>query len=176
MFESIVRLDNMVELYINSLNRPYLVSFFEFITDFGDFLIVGAVTLLILRFLWKRNKDLIKYFIVALVSNEIFVYLIKKVVGRVRPFGALKYAEFSGSLPSGHSAISIFLYGYICYLIVSFYPKSWRRDIAVLSFSILILLIGFSRLYLNLHYLSDVLAGYLIGLTSLLFLIKSTRK
>lgn len=172
MFNFIKNIDNAAEIYINSLSDPAWLNFFHIVTLFGGFFIVAIVCSLVVWFLWSKKPVLIKYFIPALLINEALVYLIKNLAGRLRPFGALKYQEYDGSMPSGHSAIAFFLYGYVCYLIVRFYPAGWKRNIAVLSLVVLILLIGFSRLYMNVHYLSDVLAGFLLGGITLFQLIK----
>lgn len=176
MFDLIFGLDDGVERYIHSINQAYLDSFFNFITRFGGFFVITLVCLSVILFLWKRNRDLIKYFVVAVVSNEALVYLAKKIIDRPRPFRAVIYGEHGGSMPSGHAAISILLYGYICYLIVKFYPHRWSKSMMIFLLSGLILLIGFSRLYLDVHYFSDVVAGYLLGAATLFYLVKISLK
>ncbi|MDO8493196.1 MAG: phosphatase PAP2 family protein [bacterium] len=158
------------------LNQASLDSFFYFITQFGGFFIVGLACFLVILFLWWRNSDLIKYFIIAVASNEVLVYFFKKIIDKPRPFGAVVYGEHGGSMPSGHAAISILLYGYVCYLIVKFYPKTEWRSLLGSLLLVLILLIGFSRLYLNVHYFSDVIAGYLLGGSTLFYLVRISER
>ncbi len=176
MFKYIVNIDQQVELYMLSLNSYYLDIFFRFITHLGGFLVVVPIVLLVIYFLLNRDRVSVKYFMTAIFLTEMAVYFLKYGIGRLRPFGALKYSEFGPSLPSGHATIAMFLYGYICYLVIKFYPKGGVRNLLVLCTTTLVFLIGFSRIYLDVHYLSDVLAGYALGGSSLYWLIKYTKK
>ena len=73
------------------------------------------------------------------------------------------YLEKSFSFPSGHATIAVAFYGFIIYFLIK-NVKSWNRKINIFFTGfILIILIGFSRLYLGVHFVSDVWAGYLIG-------------
>lgn len=152
-----------------------LENLFLFITRFGGTTITIIVFLAVAYLLWSKDRTLIRYFITLFICNETLVYIIKKVVGRERPLGALKYSEFGASMPSGHAAVAVFLYGYICYLINRFYPKSLWRDLVIIMLVILIFLIGISRIYLNVHYPSDVLAGYILGGTALFYLVRYSK-
>ncbi len=150
-------------------------TFFSYITKLGDSFFIIVIFLFVGYFLWCKDKSSLKYFVAVFFFNEVLVYLIKFFVGRPRPLGALKYGEFGRSFPSGHATVSIFLFGYISYLLIKFYKNSLRRNMAIASLWTLIFLIGFSRFYLDVHYLSDVLGGYLLGGTSLFLLIKLTK-
>lgn len=154
----------------------FTTVFFEVVTKFGGVTFAFIVSLLVVWFLWRKDAKLIRHFLVAIFVNEALVYLIKNAVGRLRPLGAVRYGEFGGSFPSGHAAIAIFLYGFICYLFIKFYPRGARRSLIIGLFSALIVLIGFSRIYLNVHYPSDVLAGYLLGGTILFFLVRTSER
>jgi len=168
-------LDILLEQYLGSFQNQYLETFFGFLTKFGSTYAAIIIALVIVFFLWRKNKVLTKYFALFFLGNELAVYLIKNVFERLRPFGALKYGEFDGSLPSGHAAASMFLYGFACYLLVRLYPKGVRRNAIISSLVLLVVLIGFSRLYLDIHYLSDMLAGYVLGGLFLFGLIRSAK-
>ena len=172
MVSFIVQIDLLVGEYLKSFHSLYLDLFFHQISAFGNFFVVLVVFLFVASFLWRRDRRLLNYFVAAVFLNETLVYTAKKLVSRLRPIGALGYEEFSGSLPSGHAAISILLFGYICHLMVRFYKKGFWRDAAILLLVTLVVLIGFSRLYLDVHYLSDVLLGYLLGGVILFFLTR----
>ncbi len=176
MLHFIVGLDNGIENYLISVNQPYLERFFYSITQFGSGIIAAAVVLALIYWLWRRDPKLLKVFIPVFLLSESAVYIMKHLFGRLRPLGALKYGEFDASLPSGHAAFSILVYGYICYLILKHNEKSPSRDLAVALLGLLVLLIGFSRLYLDVHYFSDVLTGYIIGGTALFYSVKFSDK
>src|SRR5439155_17690729 len=90
---------------------------------------------------------------------------IKNVVDRQRPvYNRIFTSEESPSFPSGHAAGSAVGYGMLAYCLALRW-RTWRRRLPLVGVLVLlVLLIGFSRLYLGVHYLSDVLAGYALGL------------
>lgn len=176
MLNYILQLDGVVEQYINSISSPLFTVLFRLITEFGSVVFTGIVVLALLYFLWSRDKKLVRYFITAVLANEAVVYLLKHLIGRLRPFGALRYYEFDASMPSGHAAISMLVYGFVCYLIVRYCPRCGWKNVAFVLSAGLVVLVGFSRLYLDVHYLSDVLAGYLVGGVTLGYLIVTAEK
>ncbi len=114
-----------------------------------------------LLWLWRSSYYIIALFI-AVTGSETFTYLGKLTFHRPRPEMAV-YAEHSFSFPSGHATIAVAFYGFAGYLLMHF-ARSWKTKINILFITLLIiLLIGFSRIYLGVHYLSDVWSGYLIG-------------
>lgn len=134
--------------------------FFKEITNFG-----GAPYLIIITlfFLLLKNKKI--FFAVA--SNLALSFgcnqLLKLVFSRARPFGISLIEETGYSFPSGHAMVSIAFYGFLIYLI---YKTNWKKNykiISILLLSVLILLIGVSRIYLGVHYASDIIAGFSIG-------------
>ena len=90
-------------------------------------------------------------------------YGVKQVFRRERP-NILSLVDISGfSFPSGHSMVSSSFYGFLVYLIYKYCKSKWRYfGIAILTF--LILFIGISRIYLGVHYASDVIGGFALGL------------
>ncbi|HBU27838.1 TPA: hypothetical protein DEB00_01845 [Candidatus Uhrbacteria bacterium] len=108
----------------------------------------------------------------SIVPGEGITYLSKLFFHRERPILAA-VAEDSFSFPSNHATIAILFYGFLTYLLLK-KVTSWYARLAILLGSLLlIILIDTSRLYLGVHYLSDILAGNLVGLASLLFAIFS---
>jgi undecaprenyl-diphosphatase len=86
----------------------------------------------------------------------------KIILHRSRPDTAL-YIENTFSFPSGHATIAMSFYGFLTYLLIRNFSKWKRKTNIFFSGFAIIILIGFSRLYLGVHYLSDVLGGYLSG-------------
>ena len=76
--------------------------------------------------------------------------------------------EHSFSFPSGHSVMAVVLYGMLTYLLLQYECKAWERTVLVLGSVVLIVGIGLSRIYLGVHYPSDVLAGYIVGMVWLI--------
>jgi membrane protein DedA with SNARE-associated domain len=114
-----------------------------------------------LIWLWRKSYYIIPLFI-AVAGSEGFTYLGKLAFHRPRPELAV-YAEHSFSFPSGHATIAVAFYGFVGYLLARF-AQSWNRKVNISFITILIIIaIGFSRVYLGEHYISDVWGGYLVG-------------
>ncbi|MFA6269935.1 MAG: phosphatase PAP2 family protein [Candidatus Paceibacterota bacterium] len=147
-----------------------LVFVMLIITYTGSSLVVGGLTLLsaISFYIHKHTSNIIPL-LITIGGSTITTYLIKHIVDRARPLGAI-YTELSPSFPSGHATTAMALYGFMIYTIWSQSTKTSRDEHRSLhkfltaGLVILILLIGLSRLYLGVHYFSDVLVGFFIGL------------
>ncbi|MBI2613113.1 phosphatase PAP2 family protein [Candidatus Kaiserbacteria bacterium] len=157
-------LDNSVLAVLFALRDPSFVQFFTAITQFGSTFVVGGIALAIGFSLLARSR-LADFagLCISVMGTIIVVFPLKDIVARARP--DILYQAFSEdtfSFPSGHAAFSIALYGFLAYLAWKQLPRP--QAIAVTVFAALLIgLIGFSRLYLGLHFVSDVLGGYLIG-------------
>jgi len=114
-----------------------------------------------LGFVSKEKKKFILPWALIAVGTEAIIFLVKIWFHRPRPLLAV-FLENTFSFPSGHSAIALAFYGYLAYILLKLFNT--QRLVILISFSLLIAFIGFSRLYLGVHYLSDVLVGYLVGL------------
>ncbi len=160
--------DKMLSDFIVSIRNDNFNLFFKIITECGGtiFLIVLSIIFLII---FRKNKDGI--FIasnlagVALIS-QIFKFIVK----RDRPVNGL-ILESGFSFPSGHSTVNVCFYGFLIYLIIRKVNNKLYRCLFIGLIILLIMLIGFSRLYLGVHYLSDVLAGISLGLSCLFITI-----
>jgi undecaprenyl-diphosphatase len=170
-------LDNFVSndmtLHINFYNSIIM----RIITSFGNATILILVTIIFLLFTYKR-KDYQLYgqtLLFILVSSELLNIILKDIFHRVRPHILRLMTETSYSFPSGHAMVSICFYGYIIYLVSKFVKSEWKYIINLLLI-ILILSIGVSRIYLGVHYTSDVIGGYSFGLAWLLLVICAMEK
>lgn len=143
-----------------------IVDFFLKITLLGEAVIIISLTAVcsILFWLWRRNKFIVPFWI-TLAGSSLLTVVAKAIIQRERPGGLLPIVtEHSFSFPSGHAAISFAFFGYLAYFLVKNQTK-WRYKINNIFFCVIaVLLVGLSRLYLGVHFLSDVLGGYLIGL------------
>ncbi len=133
------------------------------ITYSGGVLVVMLVTLLsIISFYIHRHKSRIAPLLIAVGGSSLTTWIIKHTLDVPRPLGAL-YTESTPSFPSGHATASMALYGFLFWTIYR-HEKHPLQNKSLLFLGLLIALIGASRLYLGVHYLSDVIVGYAIGL------------
>lgn len=103
--------------------------------------------------------------IAAFAGGGALDWALKRVIHRPRPTGAAAFL-FGGSFsfPSGHAMGSLVGYGMLAYLLIAYWPWARRHQVAAMSFTfVLVLAIGLSRLYLGVHFLSDVIGGYAAG-------------
>ena len=152
----------MANLFIG-FRTDGLTNVFTWITLLGKSQVILVFIFISAALLWLWRK---KYYIVplciAVAGSEAFTYLGKLTFHRPRPEMAL-YAEHSFSFPSGHATIAVAFYGFAAYLLMRF-AQSWNKTVNIFFVSMFIVLaIGFSRLYLGVHYISDVWSGYLVG-------------
>jgi membrane-associated phospholipid phosphatase len=143
---------------------PFTDAFRTFTwTGNGAFLAVVVVVAAIV--LWRRSDVTDALFVVlAFVGAEVITYGMKQGFRRDRPFFEDPLATASSfSFPSGHSLVSLAVYGSIA-IVIARHTRDRRLATAVVALAaVWILAIGFSRLYLGVHFLSDVVAGYAAG-------------
>lgn len=140
-----------------------LTHIFSWITLLGksQVILCFIVISVTLFWLWRRKYYILSLFI-AVTGSEAFTYLGKLAFHRPRPEPAV-YLEHSFSFPSGHATIAVAFYGFMGYVLMRL-VKSWNKKVNIFFTTILIIIaIGFSRIYLGEHYISDVWCGYLIG-------------
>jgi undecaprenyl-diphosphatase len=170
---------NSLDLQIAALflarRTNFGIKLFSLISYFGNWEFIVPATLIVVWLLFLKNKKkLIVPFALTVIVGEIITFWGKIFFQRARPLSAV-LIETDFSFPSGHATIAVTFYGYLAYILI----KSTRGKYArlIVTGAILVMfLIGFSRLYLGVHYLSDVLAGYLVGLLVLIIGIKLTEK
>lgn len=150
--------------------RPYIndttTAIMQFITFLGthNFLIPANLVLIAYYLFIKKHRWYsIKIPVVALGGLSL-MFLLKFLFNRPRPLIPL-LAEARGlSFPSGHALMSFSFYGLLIYLVWQNVTKTWLKWTLTAFLFLLIWLIGFSRIYLRVHYASDVLAGFAMGL------------
>lgn len=114
-------------------------------------------------YLFKKEKRELKPFCIILLMSVCFIVFLKLIFMRERP-DILRLIPIDGySFPSGHSIISVSFYGYL----MTYFIEHSKKKILFLPGVFFILGIGFSRIYLGVHYFSDVLAGYSLGALTL---------
>lgn len=166
--EQIIQADIHFNILLHAIRNASAVKFFIWITLLGQATTIIIFTLVVSTILWLTRE---KWYILALwliiLSSEAFTFLAKLIFNRARPEGAV-FLESTNSFPSGHATIAVAFYGFIAYLLLKKTKSKFCSFIIILFTLIIIIAIGFSRLYLGVHYISDVLAGYLVGLVWLI--------
>ncbi len=144
-------------------HHPAVTSFFIFITNLGGEVWVPSVAAVAIVYLFMRKHlSLVIPFAGVLAFAEAFNLLGKQLVGRSRPLQML-VEETSFSFPSGHATLSMALYGFLIYIIIRTVKNVQVKIWSTIIFAVLIFLIGISRVYLGVHYASDVFAGFVLG-------------
>jgi undecaprenyl-diphosphatase len=143
----------------------YFVKIFLFITCLGRWQIVlsAALALSLIWWLYKKQRYIVAAWL-ALAGSTLVNTLSKLAFHRARPPYPV-YIEPSFSFPSGHATIAVAFYGFIIYFLFRSLKKIIPRTLILLSGLSLILAIGFSRLYLSVHYLSDVWAWLILAIS-----------
>lgn len=161
------------------LVSTFLISDFatpiaKFITNFGGaiFLIIATIILFILIKNKKIGFSIISNLVIVTILNQ----LLKNILQRPRPNEFRIIEETGYSFPSGHSMVSMAFYGYLIYLIYRYVKNKYVKWALIVLLSILICTIGISRIYLGVHYTSDVLGGFLISISYLVIYISAVNK
>jgi membrane-associated phospholipid phosphatase len=147
------------------LANPRNNKFMLFITFLGKHqFLVPANLLLIFLFLAVSNYTWFSIRVAAIaLSSLALMFLLKYLFKRKRPLSPLLKAARGLSFPSGHAIMAVTFFGLLIYIVQHTVSDSVLRIVLIICLVILILLIGFSRVYLRVHYASDVLAGFFIG-------------
>ena len=161
------------------LVSTFLISDFatpiaKFITNFGGAIIL--IGLAFMLFIFIKNKKIGVSIISNLAIITVLNQLLKRIVQRPRPTEFRIVEESGYSFPSGHSMVSMAFYGYLIYLIYKHVKNKYLKWISIILLSILICSIGISRIYLGVHYTSDVLGGFFISISYLIIYISAVNK
>lgn len=166
----IVGYDIVSKLFKFNVSTPIA----KFITNFGGAIFVISLTT-ILFFVIKDKKigiSIITNLGIVTILNQI----IKFIMQRPRPTEFRIIEETGYSFPSGHSMVSLAFYGYLIYLIYKYINNKHLKKTLIIILSVLICIIGVSRIYLGVHYTSDVLGGFLISFAYLIIYIELVNK
>ncbi len=147
----------------------------KMITTLGSSIVIvaGLISVAVLI----RDKKYFKIFVFANLLAIILNNIIKLIVHRPRPSNTMTLAvETSYSFPSGHSMMSMVFYGLVIYYVRKFVKRKWISNLLTVVLSLVILAVGITRIYLGVHYATDVLAAYVIGFVYLFVFIKILEK
>ena len=154
------------KLIVLSMRNDILTIIFKIITNLG-----GAYCLIIIAILcaiFIKNKKIAFAIPINLILSTMLNLGLKNIVERPRPIGYRLIDETGYSFPSGHSMISAAFYGLIIYFIWKNVKNTKLKYISCVLLALVIGLIGISRIYLGVHYASDVIGGFSISVVYLI--------
>lgn len=157
---------NFVKTY---LIKEQVTPVMKIVTFFGGATCLIGLTLVL--FITIKNKKIGLLIGINLVTITILNQIFKFILQRPRPTENRIINENGYSFPSGHSMISMAFYGFLIYLIYKYVKNKKLKYISITLISILIIFIGISRIYLGVHYTSDVLAGFLFSISYLIIYV-----
>lgn len=161
-------IDQAIPNFIAGLRTEWLTAIMDKITILGEkYFIVALVLVIACIYYFKKNKYNAIMMCVNLFNIVVLNKGIKYVVRRERPINML-IEEDGFSFPSGHTMLSIGVYGLLIYFIYKSNIKSSVKKLLITILTLIILIVGLSRLYLGVHYPTDVIGGYLITLAYLI--------
>lgn len=169
LFDKNLVFDNTIYNFIIGFRSSILDNVFKFITCLGNPITVIIVVLIFI--IVFRNKDSFLLTISAL-DSVILNTILKYIIRRDRPSQLRLISETGYSFPSGHAMISVCVYGFLFYLAYSKIKNKYLRFFICLLLGILILGIGISRIYVGVHYPSDIIAGYSLAIIEVILLVQ----
>lgn len=168
--DTISTFDNFIYSYVKRLINPDTTKFFRIVTELGNYTVM--VPIIIVFYLFNKDKSFNRYFTINLVSVFLSNFIVKSIIRRDRPIDINLIVENGFSFPSGHSMVSFAFYGFIIYYLYYTDLKKPIKYSLMTLLSFIILLIGLSRIYLGVHYASDVIGGFLLAFIYLVIYIK----
>ncbi len=162
--DGVVRFDQTVNTALTPWRISPLIDVFRWVTMLGDgpVIITIAIVLTAILSITLRSAFIVPLWVV-LVSAQATTWLGKQIVARPRPEFIQGVVETSSSFPSGHATAITALFGFLAYAFARDLQSLRKRFEIVFWTAVLILAIDVSRVFLSVHYLSDVLAGNLVG-------------
>ncbi|WP_318312633.1 phosphatase PAP2 family protein [Flagellimonas crocea] len=157
--------DQSITQYVLSFRSPRLTNFFLFMTNVGD--LEGYLTILgimvpltaIVFKKWKYVGQICLVLFLASTSNLV----LKRFINRARPELEHMVSVETLSYPSGHAMSAMAFYGFLIYLVYTFRLNKYLKSSLILLLILLILSIGISRIYLGVHFPSDIAGGFIAG-------------
>lgn len=167
------KIDSFFSVFFARLENIHYTKFFSAVTKLGDakyIFIIGVC--IILFFIFSKNKmqKFILPFIFSFVSSVFVSVLIKMIVKRPRPVGQLIH-ESGFSLPSNHATIAVAFYGFLIFALSFVKMNKISKIVLQMILFLIIIAICISRIYLRVHFATDVFVGMMIGLSGLLISI-----
>ncbi len=175
--DELSRIDGPVTRYVVEHREPWLTTLFRGVTFLGDIVILAALVVVVGLWVWRRSRSWAPLLTLsATLAGAVALYaVVRPLVGRPRPeVGTLVIDAAGFAFPSGHATQAMALYGLLAVL-VSRHVRSWTRAVAVwTAAAVVVVLVGFSRLYLGVNWVTDVVGGYALGALWLVAVVATT--
>ncbi|MBU9675059.1 phosphatase PAP2 family protein [Planococcus sp. CP5-4] len=157
--------DAVVIQLLEIISSDWMDTAMFVITELGSvwFLVLMSLGVLWILGVKMRDKWGVLFYLVAVGGGSLLTLLLKHFFSRERPSINETIDAVGYSFPSGHSMGSLIFYGFLIYLVIRTKQNPRLQWVSVFGLSVLIMLIGISRIYLGAHFPSDVIAGYIAG-------------
>ncbi|MGQ3541242.1 phosphatase PAP2 family protein [Bacillus cereus] len=157
-------MDTYVRGLVRGLQTESSLTFFSYFTKLGSAIgIVATLVISLLVFLKKRYYAAMIVYPMGILITHLVNKGIKEIVKRERPSLNEALDALGYSFPSGHAMLSIMTFGFLTYIIAANLKSVAGKCVTTILMGIVILSIGLSRVILNVHYPTDILAGYCVG-------------
>lgn len=169
----IARFDQAVTAFVRGFESPLMTEIMKFFTFIGSGFAIIPLVILVALFLYKvlKHRSELVLLLTVVVGSALLNETLKLIFHRSRPV-LHRIVDASGySFPSGHSMAAFTLYGIVAFLLWKHISTAYGRMLLIFFTVIMIAMIGISRIYLGVHYPSDVLGGYLASGSWLAFSI-----
>ncbi len=162
--EELIRVDQWINQQLAQIRTDETLLVFAWITDLAGSPALLAVAVVSTGVLWAhRQISYIAPLWLTVMGSQLMTYSGKFLLQRQRPESVTEIIEITPSFPSGHATSALAVYGFMAYVISRELNTARQRFELVFWAAVLILLIGFSRMVLSVHYASDIAAGFLVG-------------
>ena len=162
-------IDSYIEGIILSIRNDKLTDIMTIITNISSAYALIVITIILLILI--KNKKIPILITFNLIFSFLTSQLIKIILRRDRPVNISLVNAMGFSYPSGHSMVSMAYFGFIAYLVYKYIDNTIVKVILIITLFVSIFAIGFSRIYLGVHYFSDVLGGFLLTISYLMLFI-----
>ncbi len=172
-FDATDKIDGKIQESIFSLRGDALTQVMIYITNFADTIIIFSLSFLIfLYFIFRKKYEFLFGFLTSSVVAALIFYFVKLLFAKARPSSENALIVINGfSFPSGHTMIAVAFYGILAYFVFVSSKNNFEKAAAILISVAIMLLIAFSRVYLGVHWPSDVFASFIFSGIWLGFLI-----
>ena len=162
MSGDIRRIDGIAyQFFVVRLRRDWLTPIMQSFTSLSAPVVLAVMLIIVAAFAPGRMPG--RFAAANLVGIVALNFALKEIVQRPRPEGFRLIAETGYSFPSGHSMVAVAFYGFMIWLIIRYEEDRLQRWIWSLALFFVVIMIGVSRVYLGVHYFSDVMAGYCVA-------------
>lgn len=160
--------DDPIYNYLIGLRSDTLDKYFLVVTNMAEIITMIFIIIIIVFSIDKKYRNLV---VISAGASVLINNIIKFIIRRERPDHLRLFRSFGYSYPSGHSMISVAVYGFLIYYVYKKVKNIYLKIFLIIILTLLIISIGLSRIYLGVHYPSDVLGGFLLAISITMIII-----